>query len=482
MGFGIYQTVEEQRENIAVLFPGISTEWVEKLVQKGFFENGRYSLPISFNYLDAVSLERSLQAIELFPFLIDSRYIKNNERKDVHEYSQTMEKVFCRIQAGESLYKILQEDYLPFMGCKNLKTPHLKRIAAFEEVSNKDLCTLDDVACIDINLFPANQDQFRAVCTLYYSLCRAFKQKMYLPDSDMEEEEFDIFWHKKVSQINLADYKRFNQASKINNFGNFSDVVSLLTRQVATPLYLERNDLSEFIDLTPRDLVYHMLDGLSPGLLAQLNVSIHRNWANISRAMSRYDSEYEGFNPLEQWKTRYAAADSKSIPELGDFKIVPLGTRAELQHEHEVLDICTDTYAPQCIYGESLVFSVRDKSGASLSNFEIDQQGQLVQHEAFKGSEPPAEQKAAVASYLLAIEEGTIKSDNLYNDWIKAARKLPRRDVYGYDELDPDRALFLVTVLKNIPSIPPQFKSALEECSNGTPEKLEQLKVMENSI
>jgi len=468
-----FNNEEDRKEFIKRLAPDLSDISIAALMQNGFAEHqpcGQTGFIKDANGLDDKALEIRLQAVKLFPFLKGNSHSSQSEK---------VKKLYETIDSGKPIFEAM----LPFLhsGVNTAFQPgHIRRMAKLGVAHYQDVSILNDYAKnMDINFFPQTPSEYKIACRFYTNLCLAFEAKMYgsrmhSSHQDSASLAFDALMEKLAKGFKASDYKGIRDASTKNDFSNIRDTVAWVSNQLLNMKAeealngdnnqaVEHGPVSHYAMMDKRGITMKLMMSLSPTDIAQLNVALHSNWARISRTLKDYD-EKEKRELVQKWETLYPAADSKNLPELGEFKIVPLTSRAQLNHEHEVLgEICIDGYAPQCIKGTSFCFSIRDKFGMSLSVFELDEHGRFVQHEAFEGSEPEQAQKDACAAYLKAVHNGVLTSNPLYEAWRKKAEGFTFVDVYGYDQYDPDRAKLAMDLLLDIESLPKRFKTALQD-------------------
>lgn len=145
-------------------------------------------------------------------------------------------------------------------------------------------------------------------------------------------------------------------------------------------------------------------------------LDLAKQWENISIqfSMARMNA-----NDSEQ-KLCWEPLANKSV-EINNHYIVELTSAYELEEEGHILEHCIGSYTQKCLLNNSLIFSIRDISGKSLSTFEaIEEDGELIisQHQACCNQEPSAFESTLAENYvatelqqvsLQALEKLTIK-------------------------------------------------------------------------
>ncbi len=87
----------------------------------------------------------------------------------------------------------------------------------------------------------------------------------------------------------------------------------------------------------------------------------------------------------------------------GPYRMVELTSQPDLENEGRKLEHCVGSYGLKCLIHGSYIYSIRDRSGNSLSTFEIkfkNDKAELLQHYAMDDSEPTNEQQACVRYFV----------------------------------------------------------------------------------
>lgn len=90
----------------------------------------------------------------------------------------------------------------------------------------------------------------------------------------------------------------------------------------------------------------------------------------------------------------------------GSYRIVELTSQHDLEIEGRKLEHCVAIYGPDCLISGSYIYSVRDRSGNSLSTFEInffDDKPELVQHYSLLDETPTLEQQICVMNFVNTV-------------------------------------------------------------------------------
>lgn len=143
---------------------------------------------------------------------------------------------------------------------------------------------------------------------------------------------------------------------------------------------------------------------------AMTQVSLLR-FAALSRRWHQWQAQV-----LDESKESGAADDQEHWPTFiespwvyEDLCVVPLTTAWQLDDEGERMKHCVGSYASQCIFDGSHIFSIRDREGgSSLSTFEIklayevtvSNPYKIIQHQGVCDSDPPEKCKAALVAFL----------------------------------------------------------------------------------
>ncbi len=489
---------EGLRASIEERAPHLDQKWVNWIVESKIFgtegERANYFLN-GLKNISPESVQYRFQALEKFPFLSERYLVRKNigftpdadAEKALSERTRALESFWESIDAGKSLPNALHA-FLTEFGYKNIQPAHIKRIAKFGDdltinenrlwytVQGKDLKMLDDAARVmDINIFPNSGKDFRTLRRVHNSFCSAMNERMY-SDSYRRRfagfEKFDGLIDSLFSSFRNSDYASINKHDSATSLTNMRDSIGWLKNTVIQPL-LHREDYGEGENLYHESALYSVLNSMRVVDIAEFNVFLHANGAKVSRALKAYD-EAKANDVVEEWEHRFPAANNTSLPELGEYSVVPLKSRVDLQEAHEVLDVCIDTYAPQSITGRSSNFKIVDKFGMIQSVFELNEYGQLVQHEAFKGAKPSEEISRVAEVYVTALWNDKIKPNQLYGEWQKKVKKFSYTEIYGHDEYDPDRAKVAVETLLEIPSLPKAMRHVLSDAKKWNPASLKE--------
>lgn len=497
----LFKDENDERAFIKQAAPLLSDQSVEQVLAAGTYKIKPRMVDYNFihdlNGLDENGVTRRLQALKIFPLLADDQEYEDRFYAEVfnglphrakwntmarqfpyaavlHEQEERDEaarkKLYASIDGGEKLFDAM-EAYFKDRGLEKLGLPHVRRIAKSNILSLNTVRILNRSAeHVDINAFPQSKNQVLIFCDMFDALDRSLRSKYHYADEiNAVLRKSQIAARSAVlSTIRPNDYikleKEFNNAAARNIGDTLNWVAGHVTNVIFENLSKARKPVK------PSILTHAFTANITAVELAEFNTAFHRNWTHVTRQMREYDTANaasHGVKMVHEWETRYPGADSKILPELGDLTIVPLKTREQLDHEHNVLDLCIDNYATACIKGDTQCFSVRDKNGNSLSCFEItDSLGsewQVHQHEALSGSEPPEHQKNAVAAYIQALNEGKIAQNPKYQSWEAAAEKMGKLEIYGYEYGDMKRAKHLVGILQNVAAIPKGIKKTLGE-------------------
>lgn len=85
------------------------------------------------------------------------------------------------------------------------------------------------------------------------------------------------------------------------------------------------------------------------------------------------------------------------------YQIIELTSHSKLKDEGDNLEHCVERYTMKCLVSGSYIYSVQDRSGKSLSTFEIQfvgGQAKLLQHFAKKDSSPKKEESLLVKYFI----------------------------------------------------------------------------------
>ena len=96
-----------------------------------------------------------------------------------------------------------------------------------------------------------------------------------------------------------------------------------------------------------------------------------------------------------------------------ELTIVQLKSQVELTRESTSLGHCVETYGAQCLSGQSIIFSVRNRHGQSRSTFEISLQPlslsnfeiKVIQHKGFGNKAPCWDERTAVDCFIQFLRE-----------------------------------------------------------------------------
>lgn len=493
----------------------LAERWVNELVHKDIAGgHEEWAFISSLEGLDDVTIERRFQALDILPFIYRFPALLGLKQGDILYERAELEKLekegdpsgFSKIirtkvqrlerevQGIKELMDCIDEGkelttgirhFSHSMGAENIRHAHAKRIVkAKGAVSTiQDLTYLNDCALMDINAFPKTHEEFKTYIRFYSSLCYAFGVKAYDNRNynrdtgyvPLSEKAFDKFIAKIMASFETGDYKKIDMAGKENDLYNLKDSLRWLIKNVADPLLHEVYSQGRTQDFDEDTMLYEtniaacaFYGGCTAVDLARFNVFFHKNLARVSRDLREYDNRM-GEKVIEAWAEKYPMADDRNLPELGQYRIVPLLTRSDLDRHHEVLGgICINEfpYPSNAIKGKSFCFSVQDKFGVICSAFELNQNGDLVQHEGYEGATPEEDQKAAVQTYVEALRSGEIKENPLYATWTKKAKDFTHVEIYGHTENDPDRARLALKSLRSIPGLPRGIKKILDDHVN----------------
>lgn len=100
---------------------------------------------------------------------------------------------------------------------------------------------------------------------------------------------------------------------------------------------------------------------------------------------------------------------------IGDYYITELNSHQALELEGEKLSHCVGSYTRNCLELNSLIYSIRDNNGTSLSTFEVLQTAgnfQIVQHHAYSNTRPENTQ-IKVANKFVSEHLNKISSEKI---------------------------------------------------------------------
>lgn len=492
-----FKDEDDKRIFIKEAAPLLSDQSVEQVLAANIYRLRPRMVDHNFihdlNGLDENGITRRLQALKLFPLIADDREYEERftnqsfkglapgARYDTFKGSlfsygkdaqaredmatAARKKLYASIDGGEKLFDAMQT-YFNDRGYEKLGLSHVRRMAKSSIHTLNTVSILNRCAeHVDINAFPQSQKEVSILCDIFDALDNSLRSKYRYSEeiNDVLEQSSIKARSAILDTLKPKDYlkleKEFNNAAA----RNIEDTLNWVTNFISNTIFERLPNAAKPVN--PGILTHAFVANISVVELAEFNTAFHRNWTHVTRQMREYDTENaatHGVKMVQKWETLFQGATSKEIPELGDFKIVPLKTRDELDHEHNVLDLCIDNYATSCIKGYAHCFSLRDKDGNSLSCFEIkDEHGSdwyVHQHEALGGSEPPEDQKNAVAAYMKALKEGKVRQNPKYKDWRAAREKMADLEIYGYEYADLNRTTHLVDILQKVAAIPKGVK------------------------
>lgn len=415
--------------------------------------------------------ERRFRAFSRFPGLIN-HLVTRDETEAEKDFKN-------KIDGAEKFYKAA-EQYFTDAGFPDIKERHLKRLRGVEKIRDNSFSIINAAAiAMDINLFPDSDHQLDTLSSVFNGLHndypalsndRSYQYRKHLSESNsyglpLDKFLFDQF-ETGLRSFQRSDYAVLTKEFEEQSFQNFRDIDAWIKNNITSPLYLnslnteELREYEEDGSLIPNYAFARQLMGDLPFRdLARMNADIHRNLAKINEAMSLYDRAKDR-DMVKEWQAKYPPANNNDLPELGEFSIVPLTTRAQLQEEHEAMDHCIDNYAPNCIRGYSHVFSLRDTTGKTLSNFELDTDGNLIQNLGYKNAQPTEEISIAVNNYVQAVNEEKLKPNKNYNDWRNAVDEeciYTTEQIDGYLKTDIERATLAFKTLLDLGVLPPSI-------------------------
>ncbi len=357
--------------------------------------------------------------------------------------------------------------YFHALGCASLEDKHLKRMLKFDEPVNPFLFN-KLVDNLPLDFFPRNKEELELFEKIDTTTMLSVYSMELMELTDRASEDSTILYA-DLSKFSHRQQESFRAMLEKKPFDTLGDTTKFIAENLAACLVQNdpKRDPANDIYMAGKVLdTYEEIEKtfsyLTPFDLMDMNTRHHQHWAIISRALQKFD-DAAGVKLIEKWAAKFPKADAGTLPALGPYTIVPLLSRKELQAEHERMNHCVDSYAPNCILGKSLIFSVRDKKGNSLSTFELNDEGTMLQHRAFENAEPPEREQKAVAAYIEAIKTGNLKEDKLYSAWLSSAHNLTMEEIYGYSYAPPyARAELAIEHLLKYKIIPAKMVAALQ--------------------
>jgi len=162
------------------------------------------------------------------------------------------------------------------------------------------------------------------------------------------------------------------------------------------------NEINSEIQTPTKEWYQHWFANYGLKRLMQMAERWHQAYTEFSLARNQT-------NNIIHWESLLPST------KIGDYYITELNSHQALELEGERLSHCVGSYTRNCLELNSLIYSIRDNNGTSLSTFEVLQTAgkfQIVQHHAYSNARPENTQ-IQVANKFVSQHLNKISSEKI---------------------------------------------------------------------